>query len=122
MELEFLTWTQLKQRAELDRKQNGKKYAYLLDLATAWLQSGGRLALHRWAMRRDFETHLILEGDTVLIVECDGARGSFCSLKDLTYDEFLLIPESHEIGEHTAYPSWIYGDLEVPQMHVKNNV
>ena len=122
MDIEFLTWSELKQRAELDRKLNGKKYDHELDVAIAWLQDGHRLTFHRWAMRRDFETHLILEGDTVLIVECDGARGSFCRLSDLTYDEFLLIPASHEIGEHTPYPAWIYGELEVPQMRLKNNV
>jgi hypothetical protein len=118
MDLEFLTWSQLKQRAELDREQNGKKYEYLLDLAIAWLEAGGRLALHRWAMRRDFETHLVLDGDTVLMVECDGARGSFCRLDGLMYDEFLMIPDTHEIGENTPYPTWIYGDLEVPQMRI----
>ena len=118
MDLEFLTWSQLIQRAELDRKQNGKKYEYLLDLAIAWLEAGGRLALHRWAMRRDFETHLVLDGDTVLMVECDGDRGSFCRLDGLMYDEFLMIPDTHEIGENTPYPTWIYGDLEVPQMRI----
>ena len=52
------------------------------------------------------------------MVECDGAHGSFCRLDGLMYDEFLMIPETHEIGENTPYPTWIYGDLEVPQMRI----
>jgi hypothetical protein len=119
MDIEFLTWKQLKERAEMDRKLNGEKYDHLLEVAIAWLQSGGRMSLHRWAMRRDFETHLTLDGNNVMLVECDGVKRSFCHISDLVYDEFLMIPDAHEIGEHTPYPEWIYGDLEVPQMRIK---
>ena len=118
MALEIWTFETLKAKAQEDQMLNGDKYRHQLAVAKAWLKSGGRLTLHRWAMRRDFETHLVLDGDTVLMVECDGARGSFCRLDGLMYDEFLMIPDTHEIGENTPYPTWIYGDLEVPQMRI----
>jgi hypothetical protein len=70
-------------------------------------------------MRRDFETHLILDGNDIKLVECDGVKIPFCNISDLVYDEFLMIPETHEIGEHTPYPDWIYGELEVPQMWIR---
>jgi len=103
----------------MDLKLNGEKYDHLLDVAIAWLKSGNRLSLHRWAMRRDFETHLILDGSNVMLVECDGVKIPFCNISELQYDEFMMIPDTHEIGELTPYPTWIYGDLEVPQMRIR---
>ena len=64
--------------------------------------------MHRWAMRRDFETHLIQKGNNILLVECDGEQQHWCTVDELRSDDFMMMPNNHVIGEFTEYPAFMY--------------
>jgi len=108
MALEIWDWDTFKRKAQEDELLNGEKYRYQFDIAKAWLKSGGRVTMHRWAMRRDFETHLIQKGKNIILVECDGERQVWCTLDQLRNDDFMLIPNNHVIGEFNEYPAFMY--------------
>jgi hypothetical protein len=108
MALEIWTFETLKAKAQEDQMLNGDKYRHQLAVAKAWLKSGGRLTLHRWAMRRDFETHLIQKGKNILLVECDGEQQHWCTVDELRSDDFMMMPNNHVIGEFTEYPAFMY--------------
>ena len=108
MALEIWTFETLKRKAQEDEMLNGDKYRHQLSVAKAWLKSGGRLTLHRWAMRRDFETHLIQKGKNIMLVECDGEQQHWCTVDELRSDDFIMIPNNHVIGEFTEYPAFMY--------------
>lgn len=108
MALEIWDWNTFKRKAQEDELLNGDKYRHQLSVAKAWLKSGGRLTLHRWAMRRDYETHLIQKGKNVMLVECDGEQQHWCTVDELRNDDFIMIPNNHVIGEFTEYPAFMY--------------
>ena len=108
MALEIWTFETLKAKAQEAQMLNGDKYRHQLAVAKAWLKSGGRLTLHRWAMRRDFETHLIQKGNNILLVECDGEQQHWCTVDELRSDDFMMMPNNHVIGEFTEYPAFMY--------------
>ena len=108
MALEIWTFETLKRKAQEDEILNGDKYRHQLSVAKAWLKSGGRLTLHRWAMRRDYETHLIQKAKNIMLVECDGEQQHWCTVDELRTDDFMMIPNNHVIGEFTEYPAFMY--------------
>jgi len=108
MALEIWDWDTFKRKAQEDEMLNGDKYRHQLSVAKAWLKSGGRLTLHRWAMRRDYETHLIQKGKNIMLVECDGEQQHWCTVDELRNDDFMMIPNNHVIGEFTEYPVFMY--------------
>ena len=108
MALEIWTFETLKRKAQEDEMLNGDKYRHQLSVAKAWLKSGGRLTLHRWAMRRDYETHLIQKAKNIMLVECDGEQQHWCTVDELRSDDFMMIPNNHVIGEFTEYPAFMY--------------
>jgi len=108
MALEIWDWDTFKRKAQEDELLNGDKYRHQLSVAKAWLKSGGRLTLHRWAMRRDYETHLIQKGKNIMLVECDGEQQHWCTVDELRNDDFMMIPNNHVIGEFTEYPAFMY--------------
>jgi hypothetical protein len=108
MALEIWTFETLKRKAQEDEMLNGDKYRHQLSVAKAWLKSGGRLTLHRWAMRRDYETHLIQKAKNIMLVECNGEQQHWCTVDELRSDDFMMIPNNHVIGEFTEYPEFMY--------------
>jgi hypothetical protein len=108
MAIEIWDWDTFKRKAQEDEMLNGDKYRHQLSVAKAWLKSGGRLTLHRWAMRRDYETHLIQKGKNILLVECDGEKQHWCTVDELRNDDFMMIPNNHVIGEFIEYPAFMY--------------
>lgn len=122
MALEIWDWDTFKRKAQEDELLNGEKYRYQFDIAKAWLKSGGRLTMHRWAMRRDFETHLIQKGKNIILVECDGERHVWCMLDQLRNDDFMLIPNNHVIGEFNEYPAFMYQADKYEQPIRRNKV
>jgi hypothetical protein len=108
MALEIWDWNTFKRKAQEDEMLNGDKYRHQLSVAKSWLKSGGRLTLHRWAMRRDYETHLIQKGKNILLVECDGEKQHWCTVDELRNDDFMMIPNNHVIGEFIEYPAFMY--------------
>ena len=78
--------------------------------------------MHRWAMRRDFETHLIQKGKNIILVECDGERQVWCTLDQLRNDDFMLIPNNHVIGEFNEYPAFMYQADKYEQPIRRNKV
>ena len=122
MAFEILDWDTFKRKAQEDELLNGEKYRYQFDIAKAWLKSGGRVTMHRWAMRRDFETHLIQKGKNIILVECDGERQHWCTLDQLRNDDFMLIPNNHVIGEFNEYPAFMYQADKYEQPIRRNKV
>jgi hypothetical protein len=122
MALEIWDWDTFKRKAQEDELLNGEKYRYQFDIAKAWLKSGGRVTMHRWAMRRDFETHLIQKGKNIILVECDGERQVWCTLDQLRNDDFMLIPNNHVIGEFNEYPAFMYQADKYEQPIRRNKV
>ena len=122
MALEIWDWDTFKRKAQEDELLNGEKYRYQFDIAKAWLKSGGRVTMHRWAMRRDFETHLIQKGKNIILVECDGERQHWCTLDQLRNDDFMLIPNNHVIGESNEYPAFMYQADKYEQPIRRNKV
>lgn len=122
MALEIWDWDTFKRKAQEDELLNGEKYRYQFDIAKAWLKSGGRVTMHRWAMRRDFETHLIQKGKNIILVECDGERHVWCRLDQLRNDDFMLIPNNHVIGEFNEYPAFMYQADKYEQPIRRNKV
>jgi len=122
MALEIWTFETLKAKAQEDQMLNGDKYRHQLAVAKAWLKSGGRLTLHRWAMRRDFETHLIQKGNNILLVECDGEQQHWCTVDELRSDDFMMMPNNHVIGEFTEYPAFMYISEKFEQPIRRNKV
>lgn len=122
MALEIWDWDTFKRKAQEDELLNGEKYRYQFDIAKAWLKSGGRVTMHRWAMRRDFETHLIQKGKNIILVECDGERQHWCTLDQLRNDDFMLIPNNHVIGEFNEYPAFMYQADKYEQPIRRNKV
>lgn len=121
MAIEIWDWYTFKRKAQEDELLNGDKYRHRLEVTKAWLKSGGRVTMHRWAMRRDFETHLIQKGKNILLVECDGEKGHFCTVDTLWDSDFMLIPSNHVIGEFNEYPAFMYlaEKLEQPRNRTK---
>lgn len=122
MALEIWDWDTFKRKAQEDEMLNGDKYRHQFDVAKAWFKSGGRVTLHRWAMRRDFETHLIQKGKNIILVECDGERHVWCTLDQLRNDDFMLIPNNHVIGEFNEYPAFMYQADKYEQPIRRNKV
>lgn len=122
MALEIWDWDTFKRKAQEDELLNGEKYRYQFDIAKAWLKSGGRVTMHRWAMRRDFETHLIQKGKNIILVECDGERQVWCTVDQLRNDDFMLIPNNHVIGEFNEYPTFMYQADKYEQPIRRNKV
>ena len=122
MALGIWDWDTFKRKAQEDELLNGEKYRYQFDIAKAWLKSGGRVTMHRWAMRRDFETHLIQKGKNIILVECDGERQVWCTLDQLRNDDFMLIPNNHVIGEFNEYPAFMYQADKYEQPIRRNKV
>lgn len=122
MAFEIWDWDTFKRKAQEDEELNGDKYRHQFDVAKAWLKSGGRVTLHRWAMRRDFETHLIQKGKNIILVECDGERQIWCTVEQLRQDDFMFIPNNHVIGEFTEYPAHMYNAEKFEQPIKRNKV
>ena len=122
MAFEIWDWDTFKRKAQEEEELNGDKYRHQFDVAKAWFKSGGRVTLHRWAMRRDFETHLIQKGRNIILVECDGERQPWCTVEQLREDDFMFIPNNHVIGEFTEYPAFMYKAEKFEQPIKRNKV
>ena len=94
MAFEIWDWDTFKRKAQEDEEMNGDKYRHQFDVAKAWFKSGGRVTLHRWAMRRDFETHLIQKGKNIIHAKVGGRKQTVLDAIDELVRENLLDAEA----------------------------